>query len=61
MWQVLATGLGNVQEVWLVAGSSVWFSSRPGQEPHPLCLDGVLTWTGHKPKGFWQRWNHTAV
>src|SRR5882757_2314502 len=40
---VLVTGLGNLPVVRFLAGDLVWFSSLPGQKPHPQCLSGFVT------------------
>ena len=49
---VLATGQGNPPAVWVWTSGSVQFGSRSGQKPNLLCLGGVVTRTGHKPKIF---------
>jgi hypothetical protein len=49
---LLATGLGNRLWVRFLAGGSVQFGFRTGQKPNPLCLSGVVTWTGHKAAVF---------
>ena len=58
---VLAMGLGNLPAVRVLASGSVRFGSLPNQKPDPLCLGGFVTWTGHKPAGFWPGWNRTTV
>jgi hypothetical protein len=50
---VLATSLGNPLVVQVLRSSLVWFGSRPGQKPDPLCLRGIVTLTGHEPAVFW--------
>jgi len=49
---LLATGPGNWPAVWVLTGGWVWFGSRRGQKPAPLCLGGVVTQTGHNPTVF---------
>ena len=58
---VLATGRGNPPAVRLLAGGSVQFCAKPGQNPDPLCLGGFVTRTGHRTVGFWPGWNRTVV
>jgi hypothetical protein len=49
---VLATGPVNPPAVWFLAGGSVWFGSKPGQNPDPHCVGGVVTWTADLLGGF---------
>ena len=50
---MIATDLGNPPAVWVLTGSSVQLSSRPGQNSDLLLSWRVVTWTGNRTVGFW--------
>jgi len=53
-------GLGNPPAVQELTCGLVRFGYRPGQKPNPLCLGGVVTWTGYKLADFGPGCTHTA-
>jgi len=52
---------GNPPAVWVLTCGLVWFGSRPSQKPDPLCLGGVVPWTGYKPAVVWPGCTQTGV
>jgi hypothetical protein len=58
---VLATDSCNSPAVHVLTGGALWFGSRSGQKPDPLCLGGVVTWTRHNAAVFWLGGTCTTV
>jgi len=58
---VLAMCPGNQPAVMVWTVNSVWFSSRPIQQPNPHFLRRVVAMTRHKPGVFWPGWTWTTV